>query len=479
MSDHRLDRRRFLAATGLAAGSLTFPLAPVSGSGGGGGGPVRVRKEVNALSTDEVDQYRSAVKALRARADDDPKGWRAQALIHQNFCPHGNWFFLPWHRAYLLYFEAICREALGPDSTFSLPYWDWTANTLLPAAFWGADNPLNDPSREIDPNDPIPPEFTGAGVIANILEITDFETFGSGKALAQRPTTPPLGSTGQLEGVPHNNVHGLIGGNMGAYMSPLDPIFWLHHANIDRLWAMWAGQHPDGTTTDPDWLGYEVTGFVDTAGQDARRKVSDLLGTYALGYRYDTQPEQPPAPIVAKAAPPAVPEGFRATAEPATSASAVSPLSQPVALAPALREHVATAARAAVRPQTIRLVLRDVPIPDNPRFMVRVFLNAKDPTARTPIGDPSYVGSFGFFEHPHAAPAAAGKDHAAMKGGPVGVPTRTFTFDISEVVRRLQRAGRLPADGDLKVSLVPVPFRRGVSVLGEVKPAKIEIVGLK
>lgn len=43
-------------------------------------------------------------------------------------CPHGNWWFLVWHRGYIGWFEQICQELSG-DSSFALPYWDWTENT--------------------------------------------------------------------------------------------------------------------------------------------------------------------------------------------------------------------------------------------------------------------------------------------------------------------------------------------------------------
>jgi tyrosinase len=470
------DRRAFL---GLAAAGSVAAVA-----GGGGGGPpmpARVRKEVNSLTSTEITEFRTAVKLLRERMPTDPKSWRAQAVIHQDFCPHGNWFFLPWHRAYLWYFEEICREALGPGNAFALPYWDWTANPLLPATFWGLDNPLNDSSREIDPNEPIPPEVAGPAVLANILGITDFETFASGKALTQRPNTPPFGFTGQLEGVPHNNIHGLIGGNMATYMSPLDPIFWLHHANIDRLWTEWDRLHPAAGVIDPEWLDFEVNTFADTAGAAAKRKVSDLLSTYKLGYRYDTQPADPPMVIAMakKKGPPKVPEGFMAMTRPTARATTVAALSGRVALAAPLREHVTAAARAEARPGTIRLVLQDIPVPVNQRFLVRVFLNCKDPTSRTPVGDPTYVGSFSFFDHLHTPAVAAAGGHEAKKDGHATAPTRSFTFDISEVVRRLERAGQYQADAELKVSLVPVPLRRGQSVLAAIQPAKIEIVGLQ
>jgi tyrosinase len=262
-------------------------------------------------------------------------------------------------------------------------------------------------------------------------------------------------------------------------MSPLDPIFWLHHANIDRLWTEWDRLHPGSGMADPAWLDFEVNTFTDAAGNPVQRKVSDLLTTYPLGYRYDSQPAAPPPVVMAKkAAAPATPEGFTALARPSALATAVSPLSERVALAAPLRDHVTMAARAAARSGTIRLVIGDVPVPDNQRFLVRVFLNCKDPNPRTPVGDPTYVGSFSFFDHAHAPAAPAGKEHAAMKGPQAGPPTRSFSFDISEVVRRLEGAGQYQADADLKVSLVPVPLRRGQSLLAPVKPGKIEIIGV-
>jgi tyrosinase len=473
-----LSRRAFLVAGVAAAGSLTAPRT--GASGGGQPATARVRKEVNSLTPDEVTAYRTAVKVLRERGSADPKGWRAQALIHNGYCPHGNWFFLPWHRAYLYYFEELCRQAIGPDSTFALPYWDWTNNPYLPPAFWGVGDPLSDPSREIDPNDPIPPEFVGPTVINNILAITDFETFASGKALTQRPFTPPFGFTGQLEGVPHNNVHTQIGGNMATFMSPLDPIFWLHHANIDRLWTEWDRLHPGAGPADPDWLDFELNTFTDTAGTEVRRKVSELLTTYQLGYRYDTQPAEAPTLVKAlKKGGPTVREGFTAAVQPAALATSVSPLSERVALAAPLREHLTAAARAERRAQTIQLIVRDVPVPENQRFRVRVFLNCKEPNARTPVGDPTYVGTFSFFDPPHDHPAPAGKGHGGGKEAQAAPATRSFVFDISEVVRRLDRAGLYRAEDDLKVSLVPVPLRRAESLLAPVKPGKIEIVGLQ
>jgi tyrosinase len=470
------NRREFLLAAGVGTGAAFVAVHARRQVFAGGQPAVRVRKEVNTLTPIEIGDYRNAVKILKDRTannTNNPKGWRSLALIHQNYCPHGNWFFFPWHRAYLDYFEQICREALPVGNSFTLPYWDWSKNPYLPAEFWGQDNPLNDPTRELDPNDPIPPEYVGANVMDNILSIQDFETFASGKAMAQRPTMSPFGFSGQLESIPHNNVHGYISGNMGAFMSPLDPIFWLHHANIDRLWNEWVRRHPAGTTQDGDWRDFEVGTFVDLQGNNAKRKVSDLLDTHQLGYRYDTDPAE--ATPVAFGAPPTIPMELTASAKPMAFASAVMPLSQGVKVSQQFTDLATTAAKAEKRAKTIRLIIRDIPVPENQRFSVRVFLNCKDPNARTPIGDPTYVGSFSFFSHAQGV----GAGHGGMEPD-AGTPAKaTFCFDISDVVRRLERAGQYKAEGEFKVSLVPVPLKKGQAVSAELKPGQIEFVGLK
>jgi tyrosinase len=68
------------------------------------------------------------------------------------------------------------------------------------------------------------------------------------------------GVFGALEQTPHNDVHGLVGGPsgfMGAFdTAPLDPVFWLHHANIDRLWESWRKGVPGADPNDVNgWTG--------------------------------------------------------------------------------------------------------------------------------------------------------------------------------------------------------------------------------
>lgn len=107
----------------------------------------------------------------------------------------------------------------------------------------------------------------------------------------------------------HGRVHLWIGGNMSSSSSPNDPLFWLHHANLDRIWAEWQDRHGifnfpsewhylDATSTpvavsaaDPLW------GFRTDAGYPRTVTSLDTLEIRASGIRYDTQPEAGPASV--------------------------------------------------------------------------------------------------------------------------------------------------------------------------------------
>jgi hypothetical protein len=455
----KTNRREFLfsVSTGiavsgiLARGNSVVSAAPPLAA-------VLVRQNVADLNPNgpEINALRAGVAAMKALPANDFKNWQRQAQIHQDFCPHRNWFFLPWHRAYLYYFEQICRQASGnPD--FSLPYWDWTTAPRVPAAFWGSDNTLMDTTRAIGPNDEADSESVGQPVIDDITGTRDFLTFASGVATQQQQPS----RTGVLEGIPHNYIHGsFVLGNMETFMSPLDPIFWLHHANVDRLWTVWDQRNPGRTTNDTRWLNFELGTFFNLQGAQVTRKVSELLSTYRLGYRYPNQPETPVNPRALLAVVENAPVAALIEREVGKTATTRQPASAKLGAIPqALTTNIKR-----ITPRTFNIIpnrstlpmLRltiNVDVPKNTRTSVRVFLNAPATSVNTPIDDPSYVGTLFFFEGQSGGQTGAtSHDGMTMNDG----ASRQFMLDVSDTIQRLVNNQRLSSLNDIEISFLPV-----------------------
>jgi hypothetical protein len=110
----------------------------------------RYRKSVTALTAAEVASLRSGITKMLELSDD--RGFEYWAGIHglplPISCTHGSPLFLPWHRAYLYYFEQHLLDVMPAGAQVSLPWWDWSTQAGIPAAYaaeklpGGAANPL-------------------------------------------------------------------------------------------------------------------------------------------------------------------------------------------------------------------------------------------------------------------------------------------------------------------------------------------------
>jgi hypothetical protein len=104
-----LSRRNFLETGALAAlGYTAFP-EPAAAQAT----PVRRSIGQLGLADPAVQTLREGVRLLKTKPVSDPLNWSNLADIHLNFCPHGNWFFLPWHRAYLVMYERLIPAVSG------------------------------------------------------------------------------------------------------------------------------------------------------------------------------------------------------------------------------------------------------------------------------------------------------------------------------------------------------------------------------
>jgi hypothetical protein len=102
--------------------------------------------------------------------------------------------------------------------------------------------------------------------IDNLLRINDYAQFRAA-----------------LENI-HNNVHSWIGGSMGGGTSPNDPIFFLNHTNVDRLWAQWQSLHPQV----PQYPFNNANQPMNMENMLPTVTPNQVLNNSALGYTYDT-----------------------------------------------------------------------------------------------------------------------------------------------------------------------------------------------
>ena len=87
----------------------------------------------------------------------------------------------------------------------------------------------------------------------------------------------------------HNRVHRWVGGSMQPASSPNDPVFWLHHCNVDRLWAQWQREHPaeqyhpQGTPATPGRPGTTSTTRCSPGAAPPRWRARSTIMRWASG----------------------------------------------------------------------------------------------------------------------------------------------------------------------------------------------------
>lgn len=261
--------------------------------------------------------------------------------------------FLPWHRKLLMLFEDALRAQVGDD--LALPYWDWTDSDSLDVVFANSfmgpylgDSSDNyaltkGPFRKGEFPVNILPQPIGGDTMAQ----SPFTFLTRGPKTVELPTAaevdalmkvsrydaPPYDMTADIQqsfrcylgGVPakgggpilHSAVHAWLGGEWtGTYYSmayqsssttfvgsmtaldssPNDPVFWLHHCNVDRLWAVWEKRYGNLYEPSSGWhqgwnLDDEMYPFTEYKRfRDIKRygiTNASMLDISQLGYTYD------------------------------------------------------------------------------------------------------------------------------------------------------------------------------------------------
>jgi len=483
------------------------------------------RKNVWGLGADWADDilwYARGVQAMKAKGLADPLSWRFYGAIHgfdsglwttmgylattdpqptsavqSTFwlqCQHATWYFLPWHRGYLLSFEAAVRAevvALGGPADWALPYWNYfgPGQNALPPAFASADWPDGKGNNPLFTTQRYGPTGNGNVYVdlssVNLNALTD--TIFTGKTRV----SPGFGGLdtgfshggrnhGGVEQQPHDMVHVLVGGSSastgagGLMTDPdtagLDPIFYLHHANIDRLWQVWQlNPVTNADPSDPNWLqgpvsfGERAFAMPNTDGTTWNYTPADMSNFSTLNYTYDdlTAATVAPAPSARLATLGMSPMAARAVGVPTMQSSddveLVGATEQPLSLASAGASATVRMDRAVRQKVSSSLTLTaDPPAPD------RVFLNIEN--VRSKSDSAAYHVYVGLppgalpGDHPEAlagSVALFGVRKSSLPDSEHGGEGLTFVLDISHVVDAMHLNGTLDVD-TIPVQFVPI-----------------------
>ncbi len=245
---------------------------------------MKCRKNVKNLDDTEKRDFARACNMLKAEPSilnpgnqsryDDFAKVHLDAMSAVGDWTHGDSAFFPWHREMLYQFE-LELDRMVPGVT--IPYWDWTrhhdtSDDGFPFTYdfigVDGDDTMSDEVQR-DPGAPTPyphefdPENWDVVVSDNASDsarlIRRFAERSDAPQLPENDVAVPFTSNSfrdalgasnyeQLraisEGDHHNLVHRWVAGNMVQAASPNDPVFFMHHANIDRMWTIWQETNP-------------------------------------------------------------------------------------------------------------------------------------------------------------------------------------------------------------------------------------------
>jgi len=204
---------------------------------------VRIRKNANTLTPGERDRLVAAFAQLNNMGAGRFVDFRNMHTNVSSPQAHGAPGFLPWHRTYLLDLE---RELQLIDPSVTLPYWrfDHPAPNIFTLDFLGASDQLG--TVAFSATNPL--QFWKTDGIQGINRRPFFNTGGAPPGLLSEVQTLGIGTQYSLfrmmEGNPHGSAHTSFGGSISSIPSAArDPLFFLLHCNVDRLWAKWQKQN--------------------------------------------------------------------------------------------------------------------------------------------------------------------------------------------------------------------------------------------
>jgi tyrosinase len=502
-----MKRRSFLIGAGAGAVAAAMPFDLWRKKRAQAAGPYIRYSTASAEGAAMLQTYAKAVAAMKALPTSDPRSWVFQWYTHWvdgnttkdaaiqaaygstsspqrdlaeamwNTCQgHGEnpvEYFVVWHRMFVFYFEEIVRAVSGDDS-FTLPYWpyDQPDQQTIPVAFRSSGN------------NPLYVENRNPGINAGDALGADGRSPLGFKCMTDKTFLPSLGSLSRgfnynLNQDPHGTVHVDVGTttNMGRIpYAAQDPVFYVHHCEIDRLWASWNAAGGKNTADDK-WMDQTFV-FADANGTMVKATNRDFLSTEALGYKYDTLMdiapiESPAAMVMAKSAEAPLVLSVGAAAAPEKHGVGGNMLHAEIEGALSLGEQPLTVK--IPQPKSMPLmgtlnkslgqserkvfvVLRDIYAAQPPGSAFGVYINLPAGTTPSPK-DPHYVGSINFF------------NATAMPGSKGMFMVDTYVLDVTEDLKKLSADKGLGED----ISVTVAPFGK-VNAAAAAKVGRIEFV---
>lgn len=271
----------------------------------------------------DLEALSDALKKMKAMGCDSPLSWYYQGATHSipnkvkdnKLCPSyqtiddlkwgwatcthkvgSDLHFLIWHRIYIAHFEKIVRKLSGKKD-FALPYWNYIdpKNRIMPGPFTNSDSSLYASARLLRLNEGKSIEEMDDNLdVTNLMQTRVFSSFNTA-----------------INAAPHGAMHDYIGGAAGKEAKKMpnpiyqnddnyglmaqvesagfDPIFWLHHANIDFIWQSWEngpyGNRPSLAELEAAPWPYK---FYDENGEKVEYTVAEAYqAAFSPDYQYD------------------------------------------------------------------------------------------------------------------------------------------------------------------------------------------------
>lgn len=295
-----------------------------------------VRKNYKNMTQPEWNRFVAAIKRMNTLQSGETRTQYMQFVdLHfqlasstvSRFVLHRNIGFLAWHRVMLFEIEILIQSADKilqgtATSDLAIPYWNWTVDNSTKAknesgklwrnSYLGGDGDSGDDDKVKDSGSPfragvwIIEEDRGGGRITNYLRRNLSDEVPTGMGLATPDDlnrlydmtrfdtglfdddSPDTSFRNVLEGWSggkfHNAAHVWVGGSMQPFTSPNDPVFYLNHCNVDRIWAIWQRRQltrsMQSGVNPLDFAQYMTDAQIDTAragGNPRALKLNDSI----------------------------------------------------------------------------------------------------------------------------------------------------------------------------------------------------------